>query len=210
MKRPGLDIVLKALKEIPEPVVVDVGAFRGGLTEKFLKANPKAFVYAIEASPLAYQELAEKFKLNVQTVCSREAIVRKTGPVNFYVARDGQGSSIWKTALEQKGQKIKKIRVRGISLDEYIDCNVTEGRIDLLKLNCEGAEYQILKDSAKFLDITGMIYLSLHLEGDPFNTQKYAKKRKNIAKMLKKRGFRPLVNAEKPGKHIWQLWRKVR
>ena len=114
----------------PNSVVVDVGAFKGEYAELMI-AKFDCFVIMFEPQPDCYQFLKEKFKGNPKVEIYNKAI-GKYGRQKFFV--NGLSSSLFV-------QSDNSIELQVESLFSFIN-----GFPDILKLNCEGSEYDILED----------------------------------------------------------------
>lgn len=183
-KRPGIDIVLKRISEIDKPVVVDIGAYIGKIGRLCREVNPNTIVHAIEPEP-------ENYKLIKGSYVYNYAIGYPERMVSFYVInrKEQKGSSQSNSLYPIKNSK--KIKVKCITLSRFLKENNIK-HIDLLKINCEGGEYEIFGSNVSFLSIIDMIFMSLHIP----------KKNKKIFDILKFYGFK-LISDRK-----WQIWVK--
>jgi FkbM family methyltransferase len=122
--------------------VIDIGAGLGDFTVHAAHHSARGTVYAFEPTPESFRLLEENLRLNqirnVQpqqlAIGSAPLMVLKIDsgvPVRFSTA-EANGSSGGQTSVE----------VRGAPLDEVI-AGLPISRCDLLKIDCEGAEYDI-------------------------------------------------------------------
>jgi len=136
-------------------VYVDVGAHRGGIAELLIKHNPDTECHLIEPFSRNCKILKNKgFNVN------RYAIAGYNGEVSLYYRNDRKGTkscSIKKSQLE--AYSLKKEKVPCITLDSFCK-NIKQ--IDVLKMNCEGAEYEIFEAPCEWLKKTTVIFLQLH------------------------------------------------
>ena len=138
------------LKE--DSIIFDVGGFKGKFTDKFLKEfNCKSFIF--EPNPIYYKYLSDKYKNNEKVKVFEFGL----GPVNHdkYLTDENESATIedYKTDY--------KISVKNIN--EVIEkLNIT--KIDLLKLNIEGAEYELLDCmlETKTIEIFESIQVQFH------------------------------------------------
>ncbi len=118
-------------------VVVDIGAHIGGTA--ILAASLGADVYAYEPEQENFNLLSENIKLNNfknKIHCFKQAI-GKPGKRNLYLTPENSGM----TTLLPEGSPAEQVEVIPISkiFENIPHC-------DLLKIDCEGAEYEFLYD----------------------------------------------------------------
>lgn len=124
-----------ALK-FPMDTIIDVGAGLGDLTIMAAKQFPKANILAFEPNPDQFKLLKENIKLNnTKNVKSYQMAV---GTKKSYLLHLFSFNIHSSTVSINKAKKT--IKVKGIRLDTIIN-----GKVDLLKIDCEGAEIDILK-----------------------------------------------------------------
>jgi FkbM family methyltransferase len=127
-------------------LLFDVGANRGdavlaGLTQGYR-------VIALEAAPRVYAELVGNFIYNPNVVPLRMAVSDKDGErLKFYEADEDGLSSLnkdWltKDGMPYKGKFHREVEVNTITIDTLAD---KYGDPDLIKIDVEGAEWQVLK-----------------------------------------------------------------
>ncbi len=119
----------------PSPLILDCGGNIGLSVIRFKLRCPQSRVVVFEADPIIAEVLHDNlerlgFKEGVEVV--RAAAWVKTGKISF--VRDGADSG---RVDEQKGDKL----VEAVRLADWI----TEP-VDLLKLDIEGAEYEVFRD----------------------------------------------------------------
>ena len=124
--------------------VVDVGAGIGDFSIFAAQANPSGMVYAFEPFPDSYalliQNLAENQVENVHAF--QKAIWSKGGELELDLSSGEplQFTSQDKLATEKPADVIN---IEALPLEQVISAENLES-IDLLKMDCEGAEYEIL------------------------------------------------------------------
>jgi FkbM family methyltransferase len=121
--------------------VVDVGAGIGDFTLRAALGHPENRVYAFEPFPESFALLQENLRLNrapnVQAFA--EAIGGQTGTL----ALDLSSGEPLQFSTEGKGTPEKALAVPCLSLADAWQ-RLALARCDVLKLDCEGAEYDIL------------------------------------------------------------------
>lgn len=120
-------------------VVVDVGGHIGLFAVYASLFCKRGKILSFEPIKENYRLLLENIELNkIKNVKSFNlAVAAKVGKVKIYQHNHDQAAH----TLYGNGQKY--VQVDSITLKEIIDSNLIE-RCDLLKLDCEGAEYEIL------------------------------------------------------------------
>jgi len=127
-----------------DSVVVDVGAHIGAFS--VMVANVSARVLSFEPEPSNFQMLKKNVELNSLTNISifEMAVSGVSGDQRLAVYEDGSTGthSLYRTG--ERGAAVVERRVKAISIAEIIE-NEGLSRIDFLKLDCEGAEHDILR-----------------------------------------------------------------
>jgi FkbM family methyltransferase len=121
----------------PGDVVVDIGAQIGSFT--LLAARRARRVYSYEPAPGNYSQLRRNVALNrLENVESfNEAVTATDGAVRLFESGTNQGAH----SIIQEGEGVE---VASVSLKSVVE---RAGAINLLKMDCEGAEYPIILDS---------------------------------------------------------------
>jgi FkbM family methyltransferase len=150
----------EGLKIKEEDTVLDIGAHVGYFTIYASKKANKGKVFAFEPSKESYKILEENIKLNklknVQT--ENYGVLNKSGISVLYVDKENQ---IGNTMFEDKKGSIKE-NVNVISIRDIIEKKNIE-KIDFLKLDCEGAEYEIILNLPKeILNKIKIISMEVH------------------------------------------------
>lgn len=129
------DYQLSTIKQ-PIKTIIDVGAGLGDFTLMVAKKFPQAKIFAFEPNPDQFKLLKENIKLNnVNNVKSYQIAVGTKKSYLLHLFSFNIHSSTVKTNKSKK-----TIRVKGLGLDNFI-----KNKVDLLKIDCEGAEVDILK-----------------------------------------------------------------
>jgi len=125
----------------PRPVIVDCGANIGMATLFFKWLYPESTVTSFEADPTTFGVLQRNIQKNhLQGVTAHNvALWNKDGQIPFFVRDDEPGSLLMSTMANRTiGREIK---VEAKRLSSFIN-----GRVDLLKLDVEGAEAKVICD----------------------------------------------------------------
>jgi len=126
-------------------VVLELGANKGVTAVALAKSvGPQGQVHAFEPVPEYYAALIENLRLNeVDNVRVHQlAVTDKESEINYY--KHGEGSGI------VQANDAEKIVVGTTSLDNFIAEQALE-RVDLINMDCEGAELLVLRAGKKTL-----------------------------------------------------------
>lgn len=136
-------------------VIVDIGAHIGSFSVRCATAFPEAKIYAFEPSPASFRAL----QLNGQPYGNMD--IFNLGISDRKMTADFFLNAVNPAQNSVSGKLGKKIVVDFISLREFFSSNRLEF-IDLLKVDCEGSEYDIFFSSVDLLPAINEIYLELH------------------------------------------------
>jgi FkbM family methyltransferase len=145
------------------PVIFDCGTHFGLSLYYFKMLYPNSKIFAFEPNP----ELYEIAKQNVldnnwhDIKLMPYAIGPEVGLTKFYIPQKGTamaGSLL--RHVNNLDLEVNFINIQSIRLSEMID-----GKIDFLKLDVEGAEYEVVKDIEEFLPSIQNIFCEFHQGG---------------------------------------------
>jgi FkbM family methyltransferase len=148
---------------IESGVCVDVGAHIGTFTVRYKDRYPKSKVIAIEPCKESFQLLQKNIELNrVDMVIPLQAALGSIiGPRYLYSSKENWMHSVVKINTNISSEKETVIGMYLGWLVEIFQLN----RISFLKLNCEGAEFEILECIEEdFLRKIDAIYAELHYD----------------------------------------------
>lgn len=125
---------------------IDVGAHKGEVLDLMLKYAPNGNHFAVEALPHLAQALNEKYK---NVVVFQRALSDKQGKVNFNFVKNAPAySGMKEREYAVANPDIEQIEVEMNLLDNLIPA---ETNISLIKIDVEGAEYQVLLGATRIL-----------------------------------------------------------
>lgn len=131
----------------PTPILVDLGANAGRFSAEFLARFPGAEVILVEGDPylikLLFREFGQQGNVRLfQGLVGRES----RREVSFHLCRVPEGNSVHRRFGETWSPgETREIRVEMISLADLLARAACE-RVDLLKMDIEGSEWEILED----------------------------------------------------------------
>ncbi len=138
-------------------VFLDFGANHGVPSIIMAKQNPESTVYAFEPDPKCYEYLKENIKLNGLTnLKAFHMAVCKQGvdEIELMISPNHSGANTVISTVEKQEKfyqkEVKTCKVKATSLEKIVSENNIE-EIELLKIDCEGAEYEILPNSPVLL-----------------------------------------------------------
>ena len=168
----------------PDPLILDCGSNIGMSILYFKHVYPKARIIGFEPDPAIFPYLKENVVRNglkdVQLV--QAALAGREGTLTFY--SDGKyGSCLAQHLPGDVPEGWTKCEVPCVRLRDYL----TEP-VDFLKMNIEGAEWEVLADSADRLrQVQEMVIEYHHLPGLPRTLHE-------ILSLLHEQGFEYLIN----------------
>lgn len=158
-------------------IIIDIGANIGTFTVLAGRLKSKSRIYAYEPFPDNYRVLKKNIELNKlqeRAKAFQFGVANKRETRNLFIGKEGNATH---SLFNNSG---KSVQIKTVSLEDIFKEN-NLSRCDLLKVDCEGAEYEIFNSVKKnILRKIFAINLEYHSNGNP-NTLK---------KRLKKEGFK--------------------
>jgi FkbM family methyltransferase len=144
--------LMTCIKELGINFIIDTGANRGQFAQSLFKGNYKGEILSIEPLSVAWEELNNKAQSHGKwNVFPKSALGGKTGEAIINVSKNLDSSSIlpmtelhlraapWSNYVGQE-----KCTVYALD-DIFTKININEKHKILLKIDCQGFEYQILQ-----------------------------------------------------------------
>lgn len=187
---PAFEVQRELIKN-SQPVIFDVGARYGQISETYKKWFPDSQVFAFEPFPESYREL-EKVYLRLKGIQTFNlAISDKEGEVTLYANKFSAANSTLEsddtnTIIDTLTENQSVLEVAAIDLDTF---TVKEGidKIDILKMDIQGGELKALRGAARLLTekkidliYTEVLFMGVY-KGQPYFH--------DIASLMKEHGY---------------------
>jgi FkbM family methyltransferase len=150
-------------------IVVDIGAHMGRYTiisSKRVGTNGK--VIALEAHPGNFEMLNRNIKLNQLTnvIPLNYAVYSKETKIKLYVPGEESGYTVYNTIMSNRaGNEDKFVEVNANTLDYLLQLNQIRGEVNWVKIDVEGAEFEVLKGATNVLSKSKDIALLIEVHG---------------------------------------------
>ncbi len=139
--------IIKGLR--PDSNCIDVGCFKGEILDLIIKAAPQGKHFGIEPIPIQYKELEKKYRQQPNVRILNYAASNQTGESSFnYVTSNPSYSGLKKRDYDKPNEVDQSITVKTAPLDELIP---KELKIDLIKIDVEGAELLVLEGARQII-----------------------------------------------------------
>jgi FkbM family methyltransferase len=166
------------------PRIIDGGANIGLAVLFFKHRYPTSRVIVFEADAAIFQVLQTNiraFKCEGVSLVNK-ALWSKDSKVTFL----REGADAGRLALEKEAVGDRTVQVDAIRLAPYLECGIT----DFLKLDIEGAEYEVLSDCAASLINVRNIFLEYH------SFAHKPQRLDEILRILRETGFRVQIHTQ--------------
>ena len=151
--------------------IVDIGAHVGTVSIYLAKMFPDATIYAMEPMPINHECLKRNIEMNeVTNVHPVRSAVTSDGRTLPFTYRKGLGNSqsahMSSSEAHKKNDKkhdLINIDVPSVNIDSFLS-EIGAQKLALLKIDCEGAEYEVLynlKSIHNIANIRGELHSSI-------------------------------------------------
>lgn len=165
-----------------DDIVMDIGAHIGVFSIYAAVLTKNGKVYSFEPMPENYKMLKKNISINriKNIIPINEAVDSKPGSHVLFINEENTGGN---SLLIKNSDKSEKIKVKTTSIEEFMK-KYSVDKIDLLKIDCEGSEYNILfKCPKKILKKISKITMEYHSIDKSRNA-------KTLKKFLENNGFK--------------------
>lgn len=125
---------------------IDIGANMGHILMEIVAAAPKGNHFAFEPIPELFSSLKKRFSKNTRVYNCALSSEKGEASFNYYPARPA--ISGFRERNYDVGEQATQLTVRMEKLDDLIPDNI---KIDLVKIDVEGAEYEVLQGAKNVL-----------------------------------------------------------
>jgi FkbM family methyltransferase len=141
-------------------IFLDIGTNLSIVTDEILKLNINGKIHCFECHPMLYSKLQEKHKHNKNVILNNVAVSNTNSKKQFYHKKNkhditDNGSTLKKDKINITDKNNYSI-VDTIKLSDYIK---DFEKVDVLKLDVEGSEYDILQDLINSNEINKIKYI---------------------------------------------------
>src|ERR687892_2333506 len=172
------DVIIEYFRPKEGDVVVDIGAHIGRYTiisSKRVGANGK--VVAIEADPGNFEMLNRNIKLNklANVIPLNYAVYSKETKIKLYLPGEESGYTIYNTIMSNRARNEEKfVEVNANTLDYLLQSKgIKEEQVNWIKIDVEGAEFEVLKGATNVLSKSKDISLLIELHNLKDSTNLY-------------------------------------
>ena len=158
--------------------VIDLGAHAGRYSIiSSIKVGNKGKVIAIEPDPQTFLLLKRNLALNkLSNVMTLNcAVYSANQKVKLYVSGNSFGTSLFHSVIPARGQYVERFtEVQAYTLDYLLNSNgIVAGDIRWIKIDVEGAEYQVLKGSIDTLSNSRDLTILIEIHNFAKETNQY-------------------------------------
>ena len=185
-----------------KPIIFDVGCFVGNFSrnlKKKLNLKNKNF-YLFDANPnlkikdFKYNNLVFSDKISNKNFYLNEFFPSSGSSLKEDTKNDLKWNYTRKLITLSPNKGFKLLKVKTNTIDNFCKNNKIT-KIDILKIDVEGSEFEVLKGSKKILNQTHLIQLEIYQ-----NKKNFSKIEKKITTLLKEYNFKKIKE-----KKIWSV-----
>lgn len=147
-----------------DAILFDVGAYKGEWTIYAKQKTPSAYFYLFESNSMLCDDLIKTFKPKEAFICNF-LVSESNGLKSFYrcAGTADEMSSSYKRKIFSQVHTIEE-KVKSVSIGEFCSYS-TVNSIDFLKIDVEGAEFDVLKGCDYMLSMKSIRFIQVEYGG---------------------------------------------
>jgi FkbM family methyltransferase len=129
-------------------------------------------IHSFEAVPLLYDKLIDKWKTDINVKLYNNAVWDKVDTVKIYISTEySDASTLYLEKFDRKIDEKLFFEIESVDMSDFIKNNFNKTDYIILKLDIEGAEYDVLYHLAKtgVLDYVDELWGEWHLDKFPID-----------------------------------------
>jgi len=172
-----------------DSIIVDLGACIGGFSKALSRRIPFSKMILVEADPFWAKKLKPRFKSKKFEVLNAAAGSEHKEEVSFYISESKYASYLnkdfsWIGSNREKGLK-QEIKIKMITMEDIFSTFGLE-KIDLLKIDIEGGEWELLEN---FNDFHFKKINQIAVEFHDFQDPSFRRRTENCIRLMEKLGY---------------------
>lgn len=179
--------------------VVDIGAHIGIFSVMAAKLAKDGRVYSFEPNPENFDLLTANLALNGlgNVIATQEAVADRPRFLSLFIDESNTGGH----SIHSNGHAGRVISVNATTLSNVVEQHKLQ-KIDFLKIDCEGAEYEIFRSMPlEVLAMIKQIAMECHNQGE-------GRQSAEIVRYLRRNGFTVIVKTEPYADHLAMVYAK--
>lgn len=152
-----------------DPVIIDGGAHRGDMPDRFGRLLPQSEFHCFEPDPTLSIYLEEKFSKNPKVHIVKKALGESTCQKKLNINASLATNSLLRTSeklddqLSKLTKTVSQIGVDVITIDDYCKLNKIKN-LDIIKLDLQGYDYAALQGAKETLGKAKIILVEILFE----------------------------------------------
>ncbi len=138
---------------------IDIGAHQGEVLDDMLRFAPEGEHHAFEPIPEMFVALKEKYRGNSRVNLHQVALADRCGETTFQHVTTNPAYSGLRQRTYTQAERVSEIKVEQRTLDNLLPSDYS---VAFVKIDVEGAEYQVLKGAKETLKRTKPVVVFEH------------------------------------------------
>lgn len=172
----GIDSELRAAESCiatENPVVFDIGSNKGEWAEGILNLFPEAELYLFEPQQHCLEILLQK-KISYKKIIDAAVSSKSGEKINLHLNKEGSGIASLHPRRDSyfRFMKFSELEINTVTIDDVVRENGIS-RVDFMKMDIEGHEYEALLGAKKSLELNVIKALSFEFGSGNINSRTY-------------------------------------